>query len=336
MKRAKLAALALALWAGVMAAPAAQAADVAKIGLVKSTLGAPIYVAVAKGYFAAEGIDPQVMFFEAAQPLFVAVVSGDLDFGLSGVTGGMYQLAIQGQLRIIGAHSAEVPGFHGFGVFASTPAWNAGLKSLKDLPGHSVAINTVGSSFHYSLALIAEKYHFDMASVALKPLQQNSAIQSALAGGTVDAAVVSNVFGLGPVTAGQAKVLAWVGDVTPWELGVTAISTKTADTRGDYVRRFMRAYRKGARYYHDAVTGPDEREHLNANAPEVIGIIAKAIGQSEDQVKLALAYADPDERIGVKDIVHQVDWYKAQGMIKGDFNPDTVIDRRYVKLFPDK
>ena len=131
--------------------------------------------------------------------------------------------------------------------------------------------------------------------------------------------------------------MAWVGDETPWELGVTVVSTKTADTRGDYVLALHAcAYRRGARYYHDAVTGPDEREHLNANAPEVIAIIAKAIGQSEDQVKLALTYADPDERIGVKDIVHQVDWHGA-GHDQGRFQSRSrLIDRRYVMLFPEK
>ena len=330
------------LWLGLaavlsLAVPRAVcAADVAKIGVVKSTLSAPLYVAVAKGYFAEQNIDPQIMWFESGQSIFVAVVSGDIDFGVSGVTGGMYQLASQGQLRIIGAHAGEVPGFQGFGVFASIAAWNGGLKSVKDLGGHSVAINTIGSSFHYSLALILDKYQIDPRTIALKPLQQNSAIQSALAGGAVDAAVVSNVFGLDPVSKGQANVLAWVGDETPWQIGATAITPKTADARGDFVKRFMAAYRKGARYYHDAVTGPDERQHLNANAPEVISIIANTISQSEDQVKQAIAYADPDEGIRVGDIVHQVEWYQSQGMVKGEFNSDTVIDRRYVIVKPDK
>ncbi len=256
------------------AAPA-DAADHAKIGVVKSTLSAPLYVAVAKGFFTEENIDPEIMFFEAAQPIFVAVVSGDLDVGVSGVTGGFYQLAAQGQLRIIAAHSREVPGFNGYGIFVSKPAYEAGLKSLKDIGGHSVGINTVGSSFHYSLALIAEKYGIDMKTIALKPLQQNTAISSALAGGTIDVAIVSNVYGLGPVAKGQAKVLGWVGDETPWQLGVAAVTPKTADTRVDFVQRFLKAYRKGARFYHDAVTGPDERENLNAGADEVIAIIGE-------------------------------------------------------------
>jgi NitT/TauT family transport system substrate-binding protein len=317
------------------AAPA-DAADHATIGVVKSTLSAPLYVAAAKGLFTEENIDPEIVFFEAAQPIFVAVVSGDLDFGVSGVTGGFYQLAAQGQLRIIAAHSREVPGFNGYGIFVSMPAYEAGLKSLKDLGGHSGGINTIGSSFHYSIALIAEKYGIDMKTIALKPLQQNTAITSALAGGTVVFAIVSNVYGLGPVAKGQAKVLGWVGDETPWQLGVAAVTPKTADTRVDFVQRFLKAYRKGARLYHDAVTGPDEREHLNAGADEVIAIIAKAIGQTPADVKPAIAYADPEERLDVKDILHQIDWYKEQGMLKGEVDTDTVIDKRYVIPLPTK
>jgi NitT/TauT family transport system substrate-binding protein len=216
------------------------------------------------------------------------------------------------------------------------PAYEAGLRSLKDIGGHSAAINTIGSSFHYSIALIAEKYGIAMTTIALKPLQQNTAITSALAGGTVDFAIVSNVYGLAPVAKGQAKVLGWVGDETPWQLGVAAVTPKTADTRVDFVERFLKAYRKGARFYHDAVTGPDEREHLNAGADEVIAIIAKAIGQTPDEVKPAIAYADPEERLDVKDILHQIGWYKEQGMIKVEVDSDTVIDKRYVIPLPTK
>lgn len=222
----------LGVLAELLFAPPSAAAESAKIGVVKSTLSAPLYVAVEKGFFAEEGIDPTIVFFDAGQPIFVAVVSGDIDFGVTGFTGGFYQLAAQGAMHIIAAHSREVPGFQGFGVFVANAAYENGLKSLKDLPGHSVAINTVGSSFHYSLALIAEKYGFDLKNVVIKPLQTNSAEAAAVAGGTVDAAIIPNVYGLGPVSRGQSKLLAWVGDETPWQVGAAVVSTKTADTRG--------------------------------------------------------------------------------------------------------
>ena len=91
------AAFGLAVLIGFAFATTGFAAEHARIGVVRSTLSAPIYIAVDKGFFAAEGIDPELVFFDAGQPIFVATVSGDLDFGVTGVTGGFYQLAAQGE-----------------------------------------------------------------------------------------------------------------------------------------------------------------------------------------------------------------------------------------------
>ena len=92
----------------------------------------------------------------------------------------------------------------------------------------------------------------------------------------------------------------------------------------------LRAYRRGAKYYHDAVTGPDERQLSGPTTPEVLAITAKTLGQSVDEVGAAIAYADPDERVDLKDVLHQVAWFRQQGMVKGDFNPADMIDRRYI------
>ena len=309
-------------------------AEPAKIGVARSTTAAPIFVAVEKGFFAAEGIEPQIVFFEAAQPIAVAVVSGDLDFGVTGFTGGFYTLAGQGALKIIAAHSREVPGFRGFGYFVSNHAAEAGLKSYKDLPGHSVAFTTIGSAFHYSLALLAEKYRFEMQTVRIQALQSNPNALSAVSGGSADMAMVPSSVGLPALERGAAKLMGWVGDETPWQLGAAFITPKTADTRQGLVERFLRAYRKGARLYHDAVTGPDERQHDKPETAAMIAIIAKAINQSPAEVGAALAYADPDERVDTKDVLHQVAWFRSQGMLKGDFNPDDMFDRRYLVPLP--
>ncbi len=76
-------------------------------------------------------------------------------------------LAEQGALKIIGGQTREAPGFRANTVVASSKAWAAGLKSFKDLPGHSVAITQIGSSFHYDLALLSEKYGFDLKTVRM-------------------------------------------------------------------------------------------------------------------------------------------------------------------------
>jgi hypothetical protein len=38
----------------------------------------------------------------------------------------------------------------------------------------------------------------------------------------------------------------------------------------------------------------------------------------------------------VRDILHQIAWYKSQGMIKGDVIGEEIIDRRYALTLPDQ
>ena len=137
----------------LVAAPAG-AADRVKIGLVKVANSGGTYIAVEKGYFAAEGIDPEIVFFEGGGvPIAVAVVSGDIDVGETATSGSLFSLAGQGALKIVGGETREAKTFHNFGLFASKKGYENGLKSYTDLPGHSLAIPQIGSSAHYRLSL---------------------------------------------------------------------------------------------------------------------------------------------------------------------------------------
>ena len=79
------------------------AAEPIKIGVVRSNGGIPSIIAKEKGYFAAEGIEAELVFFDCAQPISVAVASSDCDFGSTGITAAFYNLAAQGALKIIAA-----------------------------------------------------------------------------------------------------------------------------------------------------------------------------------------------------------------------------------------
>src|ERR1019366_5783518 len=96
-------------------------------------------------------------------PIAVAVLGGDLDIGIAATSAAFFALA--DKLRIIGGFAREAPGFQGMTFAASNRGYQEGVKSLKDLGGHSVAIGTIGSSPHYSLALIEDKYGIDPKSV---------------------------------------------------------------------------------------------------------------------------------------------------------------------------
>ena len=89
------------------------------------------------------------------------------------------------------------------------------------------------------------------------------------------------------------------------------------------------------RDYHDAFTGPGETRHDSATATETIAIIAKYTGSSIEDVTLGVPYYDPDARLDVKDVLHQIAWYKSQGMVKPEVDGDQIIDKRYVIPLPE-
>lgn len=311
-------------------------AEQIKIGILKVAASGPVYIAQEKGYFTAEGLGAEFVYFDASEPIAVATASGAVDFAVDGLTGGFYSLAGQGALRIIAGAYHEFPGFHNVGFFASNRAFDGGLRTLTDLPGHSVAITQMGSTLHYVLGLVAEKYGFELSSLRLLPLQSAPNIASAITGGQADAAVLNATPLLPLMQRGDIKVIGWVGDETPWQIGAIWTGTTTADERRDTVLRFLRSFRRAARDYHDAFIDRDEQRRDQPTSPEVLAIIAKYTGQPVELVKLTIPYIDAEARLDVKDIFHQIAWYKSQGMVKGPAKGEEIIDQRYVVPLPER
>ncbi|HXP31089.1 MAG TPA: ABC transporter substrate-binding protein [Stellaceae bacterium] len=310
-------------------------AESIKIGAVKTGATGVVFVALEKGYFTDEGVPAELVYFESAQPIAVAAASGAIDFGVTAPTGGLYSLAGQGTVRVIAGGIQETAGFKGAAYLVSARAYEAGLHTLNDFAGHSFAVSQVGSPPHYALGLLADKYGFDVKSMHILPLQSIPNIASAVAGGQADATILTQSPALLPIVErGDIKRIGWVGDETPWQFNLAFTSTRTADERADVVARFLRAYRRGARLYHDAFTGPDGREAEEQGAPELLAIMGKYLGQTVAEVRLGIGYFDADARLDVPDVLHQIEWYKTQGMLKGEIDGNAVIDKRYVMPLP--
>jgi NitT/TauT family transport system substrate-binding protein len=334
----------LAAWVGIATlgavnvAPPIATAEAIKIGVLKNGGAAGgLFIAADKGYFAAEGLTPEFVFFDAGSPIAVATLSGSLDFGYMGGDAATYNLAGQGALKIIGATSHLAPTFRVFAAVVSNRAYESGLKSVKDLAGHAVAVATVGGAQNYSLVLLEEKYGVDAKSIRLMALQSNANILSALKGGQdTDAAIVQATAALPALDRGDIRLLAYVDDEVPWQNGIAVTATKTITEQPNKVERFLRAAQKGRRDYHDAFTDPSGQRKDQPTAPEVLAVISKYIGQSPAQIARSIAYVDPEGRLDVNDIQHQIAWYKSQGMVKGDFDPKSVMDVHYVVPLPEK
>ena len=305
-----------------------------KIGLSKTFTGAAVFIAQERGYFAAEGVPAELVYFDSAEPVAVAVASKAIDFGVAPFTGGFYNLAARGALRVVAGGAREAPGFHYFAYIASKQAYAAGLTSLKELAGHPIATTQMGSSGHYALALLIEKYGFDANKIRVLPLQTLTNIRSAVSGGQVDAAVTNGASALRVIERGDAKLLGWVGDETPWQVAAAFTATATADYRVEIVERVLRAYRKAVREYNDAFIAPDGTRRNGPTAPAILAIIAKYAEQPVEEVDIGIPYFDREARLDVDDVLHQIAWYEANGMVKGQVNGKDLVDTRYVVAMP--
>jgi hypothetical protein len=85
----------------------------------------------------------------------------------------------------------------------------------------------------------------------------------------------------------------------------------------------------------DAFTGKGETRADGSTAPEVAAIISKHTGLTPDQVMRGIRYDDPEGRLDVKDILRQVAWFRSQGLVKGEFDGESVIDQRYAVPLPE-
>ena len=308
----------------------ALAQDRITIGTVASEGGAPIFVAQALGYFAANGLDAKIVQFTAAHQLSTAAAAGDIDFGSTGINAPLCVFANEGKVRIIGSGGEEHSGFHTVGFIVSNKAYAGGLHSLRDLSGHSIATTQFGGAFQYDIDLALEKYRIPENTVRILGLQTNGNVASAISGGQVDAAVqsTSNVYAL--VNPGKAKLLGWVGDELGDQQTAVAFTTGTmARDRSDIVHRFLDGFRQGGAAWDRAFMGANGNRENQPDAEKMISIVAAALNLPPAAIANGIGYFEPEARLKLGDFQKMLDWLYRQGMIKTHMEAASLIDARF-------
>jgi NitT/TauT family transport system substrate-binding protein len=322
--------------AGLLWASAAQANEPLRLGLLHTLSPAPFYIAQERGYFRDEGIDLTFRFFEAAQPIAAAAVAGDIDVGVTALTGGFFNLAEKGTLKVIGGALHEEKGYEGTAILVSDKAFDGGLTSFDKLPGHSFAITQYGSSFHYMLGRIAEARGFDLASVTLRPVQQIGNMVAAVTSGQVDATIAIASVAKPLAASGQVHILGWAGDIVPYQ--ITAVFTTPAmiSDKPDLLKRFAAAYQRGVADYREAFLRLDAAGHpiVDEKTDAAIALLTKYVftgdPNARQKILSGVGYYDAGGALDVKDVLAQVRWFKAQGLVKGDMDPAAMLDTHFL------
>ncbi len=333
MKRhfAKFAGIAFAGMAA-FAVPA-QAAEKVTICALTFVSSSPLFIAADRGYYADAGLEAEFKFFRAAQPVAVGIASGDCDFGVTAFTGGFFNLAGKGALKVVGAQSREEPGYDFVGFIASNKAYDAGLKSIADLPGRSFGMTQVGSSFHYNIGMLRDKYGWEKGAVSLKPLQSVPNMIGAVKSGQVDAIALPAHIVAALSNAGAVKKIGWVQEHTPWQLGGLFTSTKLVEEKRGVVEAFVSAYRKAAKDYHVAFNtlDADGNRKFGAEAEALVPIIQKYTKAKTGAIYAGAPFIDPDGRLKVDQLAGQLAWMQNEGLVDKSVKLETFLDTSFIE-----
>jgi len=326
---------ALVLGATSLALPARAAAPI-RLGLLRTASPAPLYIAQERGWFRDAGVEVQFRFFDAAQPIAAAAVSGDTDMGITALTGGFFALAGRGDLVVVGGGLHEQKGLKLTAVLVSRQAHAAGLTSLDKLAGHSFGITQYGSSFHYMAGRLAEIQGFDLKSLTLRPLQTVQNMVAAVRTGQVDATMAIASMAAPAAASGDSVVIGWVGDYVPYQITALFASKAMVGARADDLRKFCAAYQRGIAEYRaaflnfDAAGDPQYGPATDAAIADITRYVFIGDSQAGAKIKSGLGWYDVGGALNVADVRHQLAWFTAQGMVKGEVDANAIIDTRFL------
>ena len=316
----------------------ANAADAVRLGMLRTLSPAPFYMAQERGYFRAEGIEVTFRFFEAAQPIAAAAVSNDIDIGVTALTGGFFNLAEKGILKVIGGGLHEEKGYEGSAVLVSNQAYDAGLTSVEKLGGHSFAITQYGSSFDYMLGRIAEARGFDLKSVQLRAVQQVANMIAAVSSGQVDATIAIASQAKPLAAGGQAHIIGWVGDIVPYQITALFTTGRMIQQSAAVLHRFASAYQHGVADYREAFLRRDTAgkpvidEKTDAAIANITVYIFTGDPQARQKILNGVGYYDAGAALDVADVKEQLRAFKARDLVKGHADPDSLIDTTFLPV----
>ncbi|MEI2385106.1 ABC transporter substrate-binding protein [Breoghania sp. JC706] len=333
LMRAAAASLALAAFSSV----AASAADKVTLGAIRFTSHAASFVAYERGYFKEQGLDVELKFFQAAQPMAVAIASGDVDFGVTAISGGLMGLADKGVVKVIGGALHEEKGIDGQIILVSNKAYDEGVTDPSKLKGRTFGITQAGSSFHYMAAKIADAEGFTLEDMKVKPLQKVGAIIGALKSGQIDAWAIQPHIAKALINAGAAKKIGMVADFIPdYQVTTVFTSTKVAEENPDLVKRFLAAFSKGAADFNAALVDKTEGEEGQIAMAKLIHKYVYA-DQPFEKASVSIINGamrlNPNARLDMGSVKDQLAWFKAEHLAPESLTLEKLVNTNYVETY---
>lgn len=276
----RLVAVAALLVAGADAA-CAQSVKPWKHGIISPKADAGFLLMAAKrGFAEREGLKLELLEVKDDQIGLKALLAGEIDSYEGGVQGAIAASMRGADVKILGCHWLVVP--HGIMV-------KAGIDKMEDLKGKSIAVSAPGSFPDMLARLALTKFKISPSDVRFAAVGGDRDRYTALVGGVVDAAVVSNEY-LPLPSSKNLKMLLEGKDALPNFLRICMFSSgKVLAERREDAIRYLTAQSKALRY---ALAHRDETIKLTVEATDAKADDPRPAFVFDDAVKVGAIAPD--------------------------------------------
>jgi len=142
------------------------------IGNVPSTLFAPFYVAIARGYVEQAGFTPSVQRIGSGEEAMALLAGGQLDVVLGGISAATFNAVQRGlNTKILSSAAYQPEKGHPSALLVREDLYAGGLTSPKDLKGKTIAfLGGKGATGAYYVALILRPHGLKLTDVEVRGL----------------------------------------------------------------------------------------------------------------------------------------------------------------------
>lgn len=258
---------AIVVVAGLSAAASAQTAPKVVVGDNPSLSGAPLYVALEKGYYREAGIDVQLEMSGTSSDMAVLLATNRLQVVGGALSAGFFNSLSKGLPIGLLMSRATSPYSH---FLMIRPELKGKLEQPADLKGRTIAVAARGAILVYELAKILEAGGLTLAEVNLKYIPFGQ-MATALTTGAVDGAVM--ISPLQDQIEAKGIGVKWINadsriKAQPVLVSVWQMNTDWMGRNEDAAKKFVLGTLRGVRDYCNAY-------HRGPNRDEVTRILAK-------------------------------------------------------------
>ncbi|MGM8216085.1 ABC transporter substrate-binding protein [Bacillaceae bacterium W0354] len=290
--------------------------------------GAGFYIAEAMGYFEDYNIEIKFATFSNSDEMLPALASGEVDVAGGISTASFFNSIAQGiDVKMIADKGHNNPGSSYF-TFVIREDLQDEIKDYEDLKGRKIAVSTQNAVDDYIFGEMIKHAGLTRDDVEFVLMSDFPNMMAAMANKQIHAALQIEPF----ITQGTYEnIHVKFKDATDYapeaQIAMVLGSPEFVGEKREVAKRFMAAYLKGIRDYHDAFikeTGDIDR---------IIEIMTEYTALKDPEIwkDVNVTGLDPNGSMFVDNIGDQYEAYKENGAIRGEVDLEKAVDTSLVE-----